>query len=144
MPFTTTAGAAARSVAIAAILLCGTHATTAADENERELLTVSGHLEFDFESETNYNLDDNEARDVATLEPELELDLTFQPLEEFFTFLSLKTKREFALWEQGPNDDRDLELEVEEAYLDFADIFADGLGFRILIALGGRHGAVTA
>jgi alginate production protein len=153
MPFITTTRAAARRIVIASILLYGTHGSAAADtlraetpdsehapsgqaaaaassENERALLSVSGHIEFDFESETNYNLDDNEARDVATLEPEIELDLTFQPLEEFFTFLSLKTKREFAVWEQGPNDDRDLELEVEEAYLDLSDVFADGLGFR--------------
>ena len=44
-------------------------------ENERPLFIVGGHLELDFESETNYNLDDGDGRDVATLE--LEVNLTF-------------------------------------------------------------------
>ncbi len=99
-------------------------------ENERPLFIVGGHLELDFESETNYNLDDGDGRDVATLEPEVELDITFQPMDDFFVFLALKGKREYALWEQGPNDDRNLELEVEELYWDASDVFMDGLGVR--------------
>ena len=108
-----------------------TNAAKSDGEKERPLLSVGGHLELDFESETNYNLDDSEARDVATLEPEVELDLTFQPLDEFFVFLALKTKYEFALWEQGPSDDRDPEFEIEELYWDVSDVFLEGLGFRV-------------
>jgi len=99
-------------------------------ENERQLLTLSGHLELNFESEANYDLDDNEEQDVATLEPKVQIDLTYRPTNNFFTLLSLKIRREYRLWEEGDSKDRNLQVEIEEAYLDASDIFYPGLGIR--------------
>ncbi len=106
-------------------------AAAAEREDEGSPFSVGGHFELDFESEDNFDLDDGAARDVATLEPELQLEVTYQPGEDFFIYLVLESSRKIALWEEGPNRERDIKLEVEEAYLDVTDIALDGLGLRI-------------
>ncbi len=111
--------------------LFGAGAAAAERGDEGSPFSVAGHVELDFESEDNFNLDDGEARDVATLEAELKLKVTYQPRADYFTYLVLKSKRKIALWEEGSNRKRDTKLEVEEAYLDVTDIAMEGLGLRI-------------
>ena len=100
-------------------------AAAAEREDEGSPFSVGGHFELDFELEDNFDLDDGAARDVATLEAELQLEVTYQPGEDFFIYLALETSRKIALWEEGPNRERDIKLEVEEAYLDVTDIALD-------------------
>ncbi|GEM_PF-6082696 len=57
--------------------LFGAGAAAAERGDEGSPFSVGGHVELDFESEDNFNLDDGEARDVATLEAELKLKVTY-------------------------------------------------------------------
>ena len=96
----------------------------------------SSDFKFDFEAVTefqlfnNFDLDQNVRDDLAILQPEFNLSITYEPVEWFESHLSLGLVREFALQEEGDGEKREVSLNVDEAYIGFDEFFG-GFGLRL-------------
>lgn len=92
-------------------------------------VTVGGHVELDFELEDNFDLDDGVDADFATLEPEVELQITVEPNPSFQAYLQLELARKLKVREEEGNKDLDTTLELEEANVTWT-LAERGLKFR--------------
>ena len=81
-------------------------------------LALGGHVEFDYESEFNFDLANEASEDITFLTPSVQLETRYTASVWTELYLQLEFKREFALIEEGDDKNREPELEVEEAYLD--------------------------
>lgn len=75
-----------------------------------------GKLEIELESENNYDLDDEKDEDVTTVEPSLELALSYIPSPNFDAYVNFELIRDFAI-EDDDDDERPTRLNVKEAYV---------------------------
>ena len=86
-------------------------------------LSYGAKLEVEFESERNFDLESGDPDDVSTLEPELEVAFSYDPIEHVQAFLNLELKREFAVEEEGRDRDRPIRLQIIQAYIAFKVLF---------------------
>ncbi len=86
-------------------------------DSDRFPLKIGGHAELDFEYQGNVDLDEDVADDFSTLETEFQLEVTYEPNQNFQGYLQLELARKFKLKEESGNKDLSTTLEVEEAHL---------------------------
>lgn len=92
-------------------------------EDAKEL-RIATRLELEVQHLDNFDLDDGEASDVTRIAPELRVELTYEPDEDFLAFLSLELGETFSR-RQGDGWDSRGKIEVREAFLHFKDVIED-------------------
>lgn len=84
-----------------------------------------GDIEFEIEYEGNFDQDDADDDDLATLNSELELAFTYRPGSRFEAFVDFVLSREVAFVEEDGDRDRPTRLLLKQANLTFRDIVED-------------------
>ncbi|WP_342779194.1 alginate export family protein [Denitrobaculum tricleocarpae] len=85
-------------------------------------LTYGSQTTLGFEYEQDYDLDRGEDDDLATLEPELEVALSYDPAPWFRAFANLDLKRQFPIEEPDGRASQKTRLRVKEAYVTFREV----------------------
>ena len=91
---------------------------------EAKELRIAARLELEMQQLDNFDLDDDEASDVTRIAPELRVEVTYEPDDDFLAFLSLELGERFER-RQGDGWDARGKMEVREAYLHFKDVIED-------------------
>jgi alginate production protein len=86
-----------------------------------ETLVIDGHVELDYENERDFDLDDGNDADYASLEAETRLRIEYLPADSFNIVGQLRPRRKIILHEGDDRRHKEEKnrLEIEEAYLLF-------------------------
>lgn len=102
---------------LGATLLTGAPALAQDDSETPKRLSITGHVELDFESEHNFNLDRSTEEDFTVIEPELRTHIAFVP-SPFFQFVGrFRLRRKLDLHYEDKKKDREWVLEMEQLYV---------------------------
>jgi len=93
-------------------------------------LTFGGNVALTYELEKNFDLDDPQGRDVSISEPGLSLAFSFDPSKNFQAFLNAELTGELKQAE-GKKDQRQVKLEIKEAFLLFKNLVDSRSFFQI-------------
>jgi alginate production protein len=88
-----------------------------------DLLTLGADVTLDFESERDFDLDGDVDDDRTTLQPELNVTLSFDPDEQVQVFVESELSKNYSLDTPKGEGDEDLVLEIQQAFLYFSDIY---------------------
>lgn len=91
---------------------------------EAKKLRIAARVELEAQHLDNFDLDDDAASDVTRIAPELRVEVTYEPDDEFLAFLSLEVGETFER-RQGDGWDSRGKIEVREAFLHFKDVIED-------------------
>jgi alginate production protein len=84
-----------------------------------DFFEFEGHFELDIESERNFDLDSSASEDVANVRPELELGFALNPDDSLSAVLVVEAKRRLDITSEDGGRERELELEIEEAFIEW-------------------------
>ncbi|MCI0526639.1 MAG: alginate export family protein, partial [Nitrospira sp.] len=93
-------------------------------------LTFGGNVALTYELEKNSDLDDSQDTDISTFEPGLSLAFAFDPSKNFQTFLNAELTGELE-WAEGQKDQRQVKLELKEAFVLFKNLGDERFFFQI-------------
>ena len=94
------------------------------------LLTFGGKLELEYRLEQNFDLNDARDDDLSTLKPELSLAFSFDPTEDFKTYLNVKLSKQFPFEDERGTEDRDTKLELAQAFVSLREL-VQGLSLQV-------------
>ncbi len=93
-------------------------------------LVVEVEMEANLELKENFDLDEGTPDNLVTLEPETGVVLVYRPVNWFEAEVKFNLTREFALREEGPDEARVAELDLEEAFVTFKNLYG-GFGVQL-------------
>jgi alginate production protein len=93
-------------------------------------LFYGGKVESEFDLEKNFNLDNDDDDDLATLEPQLSIALSYVPSPRALAFANFELSRKFDIVDDVGNRDRETKLEVTRAYVILREII-EGLSLQL-------------
>ncbi|MCY7397894.1 MAG: alginate export family protein [Sphingomonas bacterium] len=91
---------------------------------EAKKLRIAARVTLEAQHLDNFDLDDDEASNVSRIAPELRVELTYEPDDDFLAFLSLEIGDTFER-RQGAGWNSREKIEVREAFLHFKDVIED-------------------
>ncbi len=105
------------------------------EEREKEDAFIPGleielEIESAFEFSKNFDLDDDVSDDLGILEPEFTVSLFYKPVDWFAAKFEMGLIREFALLEEGKDEKRVTELNVDKANIKLKNLYG-GLGLLL-------------
>lgn len=87
-------------------------------------LYFGSRFDLEFETEKNFNLDTNDAEDIAVLEPALPLAFFYTPSRNFSVFLNVEPSQTHVVDQDNKKKDK-ARLEVIQAYLSFKKVIGE-------------------
>lgn len=91
---------------------------------EPKKLRIGARVELEAQHLDNFDLDDDEKSDVTRVAPELRVEATYEPDDDFLAFLSLELGETFE-HRQGDGWNSREKIEIREAFLHFKDVIED-------------------
>lgn len=86
-------------------------------------LTINGEIEFGFGVAANFDLDDDDKEGEFKLEPSAEFALSYAASKNTLVYLNMQYGRELEIEEEASERTYSSTLEVDEAYIQFDDIY---------------------
>ncbi len=88
-------------------------------------------IEFEFEYENNFDLDDGAADDLLELDPTLSVAVAYVPTNWLLGYVSFSLSRDVGIIDEGRNSVRKTNFTLSRAYVRAEDILVDGLSAQI-------------
>ncbi len=109
------------------------------DEDERsgsgfrltDSLVAGGEVQWDLEWRKNHNLRNFRKRDRLIQEASAEVELSFRPDDQFFSFTKFRFGRKFVIFDEQRNFDFNTRIDVNQAYFVLLDVPVDGVAIEV-------------
>ena len=85
--------------------------------------SIEGEIEQSVAADWNFNLDENDKEDLLTLEPTLQLAITYEMSKDTLAYFSFDYGRELEIEEENRERIYKSTLEIDEGFVEFNDLF---------------------